>query len=1525
MDELPQNLMEKSRELGEIFFKSTKNDMASVKYLNECRNGECSEFYGTFNLVYSNLISTDANWVLFKEHLLFLSFSYMSKLLEIHYNGYTTEDKIQIRNSFVNILFSLPLHFDHVLENNVLHLKEKSVDMLKRKFRDTFLSQPNVYIANFMNSLDNYCVRFYTSASRNKISQILCILCMRNEYTYFRYVLNFILFFMTLFLKKKLALSYWEGVDSNVVNSIGSMCVGEEEGYFDCTLHISVNFLREIFYMISNETSSNVVNRQQLSFIRTILINDVNELFSFFYFSFYYCFSLGKRKEFEILLECLKELSFFFPAHFFFSDSNNSPVKFLLNTLLIRFTRSKHGEAMVNDYSAICNGSGEKDEFEKFYIKYMEESGSVGQSIQTFLKEMYVEETLLIIFLNIIEYITRINNKTFFQLNEDNFMKFLNNYFGINLNYYDVYNYTIQNIYLQMILNLSGIPISNYLNKKENKKNCFHIYIVNIFKNIHHPNGKILTKILTICKNIFENNRDIIYIKNKEKENKIYCQKYNIYRIDKVSLLNENNEKMYNENYFVITCNDLRKLFILLYVRFMKIPIYKDANSQNKKLMITFTQNCVNEYDNTWFEAYYEHILEYIDGDNLPSVLRRSVNCIDVSGNRQGDGKSEERQQICSLLRVLISLNHDVYHIMLDVFFNFFQFYENVNISNLCNEVMNVKDYFVYNLLRAYYQLLTFFVNTLKECKSVITDGDAEVNGGVIAYQLLAEQGDADHSRRDDYVQNKLNLKKTLLRSIDNATEEEEKEGGKIGETLTKITQKEITSSSIDALKKKKERIDLELHIIKCAEKYEGSPYYEINPHCINGLLSCYKTILQRDFTEMVKLSPTLHLFEVKRLQFLSENTYVLNYNKEYAFFILENLLKKIVQNEEETMFEFKKNYLSIFTSIVNNLQNYLTKDILLNLLKTLLQYKKGTNYFKCNKEFSIFLLTLVSILPSEDLNENVPYIKMIIEDSYEYMENFRKNITSMESLYKVIYEAENRIENVYTLLEVYKIVQNYFTAFSLHKNGFYLRRNVGKDDIVHIMERNTRLVNENEFLRITMHLFSTSMLIFPIFNSMVRSNVPFESFPMLCSEVSYFHLNAQGREIANSYVTGGKTASRGTRTSTGDDGCGKKFIPTIRMFHESLCGVVKKFVSEGFLFLHNEAVLIFNDVLSVGLQYSPFYLFNQNVLSIYISLSEKIKYLIGNKIMNALIIRLYVEIFAVFLERKVQYFKLVQDHIKCVNMELSKETNVKEEDYEMYCDMLYKSKNYIFNYLKICKNLFILPHECKSNHDSQVFYCCLYNEDNKTLLNSLLLTFEYLLNSHDCSVTKRCLSFLQDMSDSIVVLTFHSTHLFTILQIAKVALRSFLLYNPPVLTLQQSGKNISDVGGMCTGGMQSNAMVVDCSEERMNVYVGEMNLFMKNDPQEMGSFLNVFTSAFVKISKNYFLLHKNILNISESTPFNELLTMESVKHFLLLFENMDSSFATDFHVILQDLLKQGPCDHLKNFLIQHRLRETRK
>ncbi|SBT86640.1 conserved Plasmodium protein, unknown function [Plasmodium malariae] len=1673
MYESSNNILSKSKELGEIFLKSLKNDGESVKYLNECKNCEISEFYGAFYLVFSNVINNDNNLIVFKDHLLFLSFCYMNKLLEKYYTIYTVEDKNNIRNNFINILFSLPIHFNHELDSSMLNIKEKSIGLIKKKFVQNFLNENSFLIRNYLTSLDNYFISSYMNSTRNKYSQILSILCMHNDYIYFRYVFNFILFFLSESLKRKLAplgfnevekeefkqlmsvnfMGNYGGGRENVLSSSNIRSIDnvndnnnlmKQDEYFGSVLHICINFLKEIFYTISNENPSKVVNRQQLNIFRSIIINDVNELFNFFFISFYYCVYFNKKNEFELLLECVKELSFFFPAYIFFSESSSSigstpmgsspssssslvspslvsssPIKFLLNILLVCFTKTSNGCVVKGQISPsgdngsrnYISGVGKSSississialsDFCKLYKQYIpvNEFTCKCPCLYKLLDSVDIEEKLLVIFLNIVEYISRINNKTFFQLNEYELMQFLENYFNINLNLYDVNNYAFQNIYVRMILNLSRIPMSNYLHKKENKLRCFHIYIMNIFKNIYHPSLKILVNVLTICKNIFDYNRDLIYIKNKEHEGE--SDIFNMNKNDKESLLNENNEKRFNGNHFVITRNDLKKLIILLFVKIVKIPIYTTSTPLNKKLMVQFVSSYVEQYDDAWFDAYYRCVREYqeeVEGCiyNVSGVGSISSDNVVGSANGSGHIKNMLKNKIYGLLRTLIGMNHEVYHIMLEVFFDFFKFYDNINLSNLCSEVIKVKDYFIYILLRVYYQLLTFFINILKECKSVITDGDTEINRNIISFQLLSSV-DGDLTSQQAYVRDKINLKTLLQKRIVEMQKEQDNENGVAGvKDMNEVNRvssqsgifptpgkgvvvgdKEYNSDNINGLKKEIERIDLELHIIKCIEKYRGSPYYEICNKCIMNLLSCYKIILEKDFLNFAKFSSNFILFEIKRLEYISSSTYILNYNKDFAFLMIDHLVQNIVKNDMEYSYELKKNYVSIFTAVILNLEHFLSNEMIKNVLKTFIEYKKKTkNFFKYNKEFTILLLTLIYVLKVDYINGEFPnYINLVLDDTYEFLTSFNKTITSFYKLYELFYLSEHKTERVHSLFDVYKVVQNYFSLFSLRKfgcfvknskkekndsscNNFFFMTNekrpmeethFSEETLFNHINNNTAMINENEFLQIAFNLFTSILCIYPLFNDMLNtSSITFENYPMLCSEVNYFHLNGKEREVLNnahsqgcgSVVSGPVSSAlnsgvvdgleyhlRGgvpgdpSETHIRDRGRRKKSNCSIRLMHENVCTIIKKFISEGYIFMYNDIVDLFNNVLLIGLSYSPYYFLNENILYIYLCLSEKLKYVISNRIINKLLIHWYIKIYEPFFERKFHYFRAQFDHIKKVNNELNSQLNIKEEEYTIYYDMLYMNKHYILNYLKICKNIFVIPNDFKNTQErSKKFYHYIYDIDKVQLFNCFLPTIEFLLNSYDCNITRRCLSLLVDVSDSLIMLSNNSSCLcFAILQIIKTLLQSFFMYNPLILTLYQSKKEDDK--------RLTSRMYSDYTDEHMEVlYIGEMKLFMKEDPHELSSYLNVFTSTILKICKNYFILQKNIFSINtNNTSFSEIVNIESIKHFILLFERMDNSNAFDFQTILLDLFNQGTSDYLKNLLIQYRMHKMNK
>ncbi|GAW79913.1 hypothetical protein, conserved [Plasmodium gonderi] len=1628
--EIPANIERKSKELSKILIKSFKNEASSITYLNECKNNDTSELYGAFYLVYSNMIENDNELRGYKDHLIFLSFCYMNKLLEKYYNVYPQDSKINIRNNFINILFCLPLNFNHDLDNNLLHFKEKSVEILKNKWMEIFLDETNFLMRNYLNESDNYFIRFYITSTRNKYAQIFSILCMHNDYLYFRYVYNFFLFFLNEFLRRKLTsiglFTAQGGNDGHTQND--SIHMQKQNGeYFNAVMHICLNFLREIFYTISNDISSNVHNRQQLNVFRGLIITDVNELFNFLSTCFYYCLCFRKRNEFESLIECVKELSFFFPGYLFFSSCGDSspPLKFLLNMLFIRFSRGGR------DRSGGIDGAGgtgslktgdtiSLSQFSRVYKNYltMNDMICMPENFHLFLEDIELDEDLLIIFLNIVEYISKINNKSFFQLDEVELMEFLVSYFNINLNFFDVSNYSFQNIYIQMILNLSCIPISNYLHQKENKLKCMHMYILNIFKNIYHPDVKILVNILAICKNIFDNNKELIFIKNKETE--VASEKYNIYKADKEGLLNDRNEKTYSsDSHFVISAEDLKKLFILMFIRFIRIPMYTDQNSLNKKIMINFMNMYIKEYNEEWFETYFHYAKEYSqdgdeDGDEEDKTIQVTGSGIThtpidyytsggirsrCSNSRTNNEKNVLKHKIFSLLKVLIGLNHEVYSIMVEVFCEFFKFYENITVENLCSEIMKVKDYFIYILLRVYYQLLLFFTNTLKEYKGLIRDGaDNEVNEGIISFQLLPQ------NEREVYMQGILHLKN----SIDKKIIEDVSFGGGAGGTNKIASSNEKTQNmhlckgvvsnwknddddrgnDMDELKRRKEKIDLKLHILKCIQKCGGSPFYEIDRECINNLLNCYKQILNRDFMNFSKISPNFLLFEIKRLQYISESIYLLNYNKEFALFMMDHLLRNIIEDgaveavrsgeDTNSSMELKKNYFSIFTSIISNLENLVTNEMIEKMLNTFLEFKKSTKLSKCNKEFCIFLLTLISVLKVNDLNSKViiSYINLVMQETFEFLTDFSKNVLNFESLYTLFYENERKAEICHTLFDVLKIAQTYYSVFPIYKIESSLKnRESGINNLVgcidaqcaqdnnnnisRLMLENSRLVNKSEFLQTSINLFTSVMCIYPLFNDMIKSSFMFEKRPMLCTEVSYFHMSEKEREIAIVYLhKNGRLGTRGGKrsfhitagigksnigsgggggggTHSGGDDSGKmgskKYNISMKSMHENVCNVMKCFINEGYIFLFNDTMNMFLEILSVAFDFNPYYFLTQNMQQVYLCLSEKLKYQINDKCINELVTQWYVKIYEQFVKKHYDYFKVQYEHMKKVNEELNQQANIKEEDYTMYNDMLYDNKNYTFNFLKICKNVFTIPNEFKNNREGIYFFSTFYKDEKNEILNTLLMNIELLLNSYDCNVIKRSLSFLLDISDSILLLPFQASHFIIYLCIIKIALRSFLLFNPLILTLQERSRNKGDNANetefrnrYINGGNSPHYNDED-NYTMVGVYTGEMNLFMKNNPQELTSYMHIIPNTFIKICKNYFNLQIKVFRIKENnTPFDELVNLDTVKHFILLFHDLDGSASFDFPMIISDLFKQNSSDYLRNLLVQCRMHGVR-
>ncbi|CAA9987104.1 conserved Plasmodium protein, unknown function [Plasmodium knowlesi strain H] len=1538
------NILEKSRELSDILIKSFKNEVGSVNYLNECRNRDCSEFYGAFYLVYSDLIEKDKNLSVFKDHLVFLSFCYMNKLLAKHYQVYPQESKVSIRNSFINILFCLPINYNHVLDGNTLHVKEKSVEALKKRFVDDFLNPNNILMADYLNERDNYFIRSYINCTKNKMSQIFSHLCMNNEYFYFRYFYNFFLFFVKEFLRRKLSLQ--GGV---VDGSCDASSSGTDGAYFSTVVHICLNFLREIFYNISNENSKNVQNKQQLNTFRGLIINEANELFEFLSICFYYSLSCRKKGEFELLIECVKELFFFFPVHLFFNHrgGSNSPLKFLLNLLFVCF--AGNGNAAQNNAvaSGVVTSSGEGgdypplqlNEFNALYNSYLSvnDLSCVSLGVQSFLSKLQLQENLLLICLNIMEYISRINGKTFIQLDESELMQFLESYFNISLNVFDVTSYSYQKLYIRMILNLSSTPISNYLHDKKNKKKCLHMYIINVFKNIYHPDVEILANVLAICKNIFEHNRELIYIKNRDSE--IDSQKYNIHRMDREGMLDQNNEKVFNQDIqFVLNIEDLKKLFILMFVRFIKIPLHSEQNSLNRKMMINFVQNFINEYNEEWFQTYFRYVKdECMEGDKGEGGMTTS----DKSGHSDYT-KNALKQRIFVLFRVLVGLNHEVFSIMVEVFCHFFRFYKNITVENLCNESIKVKDYFLYVLLRGYCELLTFFLNTLKECKSMVTGGDTEVNEEVISFQALPP------GEKEAYLQGIMNLRDSLSKRIIGKSSYEETEMDKKMQGMvnwkgmnTDWGSSNQEEENIEELKKRKEKVDLQIHIISCIQKYGGSPYYEVSPDCINNLLNCYKEILNGDFINMCKISPGLILFEVKRLQFLSDSTYLLHYNKECAFYMMENLLRNIIQGEtngstegpdENTSMELKKNYFTIFTSIISNLQHLVTNDMLEKMLNSFIQFKTNSSVFKCNKELCIFLLTVISVLKVDDLNGKVinSYLRVVLEELFVFLSDIAKNMPTFGNLYEFLFGDERKVDIGRIFLDVLKIAQTYFSVFSFPKVESRLRgvdKNGGDghvDGTEKTILENERLVQNNAFLQISMELFTRVMFVYPVMNEMSRNCRSFEAHPMLCAEVSYFHLNMREREIASLCTRVGKEGKSG-----------KKFSLTLKSVHENMCTVVKRFISEGYIFLYNDMEKLFLEVLSPAFDYGPYHFMGQNVQHVYLCLSERLRQNLAERTMKELEANWCEHIFAQFVLKHYTYFKASLEHIQMVNEHLNRQDDIKEEDYVMYSDLLYHSKHYIFTFLKICKNVFTLPNEFKNNQDGKSFFCRFYQDDKNETLNNLFLNLELLLHSYDCNIVKKSLSLFLDISDSITLLPFESSHFLIYLGMLKLIFRSFILFNPPILTLQQKGKDGGEVVNNCNllkryeennpggRGGGSGGPHGYLYNESFEVYTGEMNLFMKNDPQELTSYLYVIPSAFIKICKNYFSLQEKVYRLKESgsTSLDELLQLDSVKHFLFLFKDVEGSSPFDFRTIVADLFQQNACDYLRSALVQCRLR----
>ncbi|VTZ67391.1 conserved Plasmodium protein, unknown function [Plasmodium chabaudi chabaudi] len=1613
------HVMNKSKELGEIFMNYFNNDTLSIKYINDCKNGESLELYGCFYLVNSDSLRNrggDKNQESsFVENITFLSFCYMNKLIEKYYNNYNYDDKINIRNNFINALFGLSLEFNHSINMDMLNVKEKSLDLFKKHLMEVFINQNNNYLmSNFMNCSDCYYIRSYSNSTRNKYSQILSIICIYNDYTYFRYLYNFILYFMVEFLKKKMEYITSSGGNQDPMQlgqqihetffKQGNEGIEEKKknDYFTALLHISINFLKEIFYTITNDSFTNTLTRQQFNIFRTIIINDINELFNFIYTCFYYCILLKKKNEFILLMECIKELSFFSPIHLFFNSSSISPMNFLLNVLVLplRNNKKSNGNIYQNSFhnSSVNSQNNEPfvrispDEFNYLYTRYIFSQGHnmdstqfphINEGATNFLNDSNLQETILTIFSNIIEGVSKINSKTFLQINENELMNFLENFFNIDLNYYDIKNYDFENVYIKMIMNISGIPVSNYLHKKENKIKCIHMYIINIFKNIHHPNINILIYMLTICKNIFEKNRDLIFVKNNQLS-QIQNEQNNMYKLEKNALLNDGNEKKYTHDMFVISIEDLKKLFTLIFIRYIKIPIYKNQNSLNKKLMIQFFSNYINEYNEEWFVAYNKHIMnESEDSDNTfqsdmhtNSMIKDNVS---VSHN-----SNLLRQRICSLLKTLIGMNHEVYQIAVNVFCEFFKFYNNINVDNLYNEILKTKDYFVYSLLEMYYEMLTFLINTLKDCKNIVTEGNHKIHEETISYQLSTSTTGSNNAgdSKNQFIQDKKNMLISIDQQIEQLLaidrEKEKMQSAQMGGQNNGIKIDYEENENIKILREEKNNINLVLHIINCINKYQSSPYYEIDNNCINSLVTCYKQISENDFTSFINASKNFISFEIKRLEFISDNSYILNYTKEYAFFMMENLFKNILQNNNNFSLELKKNYFSIFSSIVENLKNHLTNDMIHNILKTFLEFKKSTStgsgnnesnasnsFFKHNKEFSFFILVLISSLNVGNINDNVEYIQVIMNESIELLTNFNKQVTNFQSLYNFLYTDNNGLATANNLFDTYKIAQAFFSKFSYNKieriinkknmiksSTFpnYGNTELSSDIIYKLANNNVILINENPFLQICMNLFSSSITILSIYNGFIHNDINsliFEACPILYSDINYFYLGRKEREIAITYGAKNKSSKKNESfsnienvqmksNSNNNYGGVKKFGKLNFMsLHENACNVIKKYVEEDYIFINNNILNIFNDVLSLGLQHTPYTYVNHHILSIYLSLSQKVKSLIMNRNMNELIIDWFVKIFFIFFEKQFNYFKQEEEFIKKVNSHLSNEDDIMEEDYSIYCDMLYRNKKHIFNFFKICKNLFVIPSELSMSTDSShsgnmngnysgdknkiYFYYYLYNSDKIGLLNYLLPTFECLLNSYDCNVTKQGLSCLTDLSESICALpTFNSSNsFFILLQIMKTILQGFLLYNPPMLSLQQ---NMNEKKNM------NNILFNQYDENNIDIYIGEMSIFTKNDPQEVNSFLNIFTSTFIKICKNYFLLQKNIFNnINENTSFNELVNIEPTKQFVLLLQNLGNPNMFDFQTIVSDLIKQNSSDYFKNLLINLRLHRTQK
>lgn len=390
-----------------------------------------------------------------------------------------------------------------------------------------------------------------------------------------------------------------------------------------------------------------------------------------------------------------------------------------------------------------------------------------------------------------------------------------------------------------------------------------------------------------------------------------------------------------------------------------------------------------------------------------------------------------------------------------------------------------------------------------------------------------------------------------------------------------------------------------------------------------------------------------------------------------------------------------------------------------------------------------------------------------------------------------------------------------------------------------------------------------------------------------------------------------------------------------MKSLHENVCGVVKRFIGEGYLCVYNETEKLFLEVLAPAFDYGPYHFMAQNVQQVYLCLSEKLRQQLGERTVKELEANWCERIFSQYVLKHYSYFKANFEHIQMVNEQLNRQKDMHDDEYVMYGDLLYHNKHYIFTFLKTCKNAFTVPNEFKNNPEGRSFFGRFYRDDKNETLNTLLITLELLLHSYDCNIVKRSLSLFLDLSDSILLLPFESSHFVIYLGMLKIVLRSFLLFNPPILTLQQRGR---DHGGEAL----TNAATLfkryqeggaggegdphgEFNNDSVEVYTGEMNLFVRNDPQELTSYLHVIPSAFIKICKNYFSLQAKVYRLKESagTSLEELLQLDSVKHFLFLLEDLGggSSSSLDVRAIVADLFRQNACDYLRGALVQCRLR----